>query len=218
MKLSENTLTILKNFASINQGIKINSGNVIATISPLKTVFAKAKINDNFENTFCIYDLNRFLSVLSLFKTPDLEFDNSSVIIREGRQKVIYRFCDEKVIVAAPSTDVKFPEPEVKFDLTQEALHAAIKANSILGLPEIAIVGENNKLYLRSVNTKDVGSDEFNQEIGETNHTFKAVFKPEHLSKILSSTYKVEISSKKISRFTSENIVYWIAVESHSEF
>lgn len=218
MKLSDSTLSILKNFASINQGIKINPGNVIATISPLKTLLSKAKVADNFENTFCIYDLNRFLSVLSLIKNPDLEFTDSSVIIRDGKQKVVYRFCDEKVIVAAPTTDVKFPEPEVSFDLTQEALYSVLKANAILGLPEIAIVGENSKLYLRAVNTKDAGSDEFNQEIGETLHTFTAVFKPEYLSKILPMSYKVEISSKKISRFTSENLVYWIAVEAHSTF
>lgn len=218
MKLSENTISVLKNYASINQGIKISQGNTLATISPLKTLLSKAKIPDTFDRSFCIYDLNRFLSVLSLFKEPELEFGDSSVIIRGNQQKVVYRFCDEKVIVTVPSNEIKFPEAEVVFDLTQEALNAAVKATSILGLPEIAIVGENGKLYLRAVNSRDAGSDEFNEEIGKTSHSFSAVFKPEYLSKIFPSNYKVEVSSKKISRFTSDNLVYWIATEAHSTF
>jgi len=218
MKLSDRTLTFLKNFASINQGIKIIPGNVISTISPLKTLLAKVKVEDTFTNAFCIYDLNRFLSVLSLFKNPDLTFTDSSVIITDEKQKVVYRFCDEKVIVSAPTTEVKFPAPEVSFDLTQEALQSAVKATGILGLPEIAIVGENSKLYLRAVNTKDSGSDEFNEEIGNSLYSFTAVFKPEYISKILPSNYKVEISKQKISKFSSDTVTYWIAIEAHSTF
>lgn len=218
MKLSDTTLTILKNFASVNQGIKIMEGNTLSTISPLKTLLAKATIADTFDKNFCIYDLNRFLSTLSLFKEPELDFSESAVVIKDGKQKITYRFCDEKVIVAAPAKEIQFPEAEVRFDLTQEALGQAVKATGVLGLPEIAIVGENGKLYLRAVNSKDVGSDEFSEEIGATSHEFTAVFKPEYLSKILPSSYKVEVSSKKISRFTADNIVYWIATESNSTF
>lgn len=218
MKLSDNTLTVLKNFASINQGIRISEGNTLSTISPLKTLLSKATISDKFDKNFCIYDLNRFISTLSLFKEPELEFSESAVVIKGGRQKITYRFCDEKVIVAAPSKEIQFPEAEVVFDLTQEALAQAVKATGVLGLPEIAIVGEAGKLYLRAVNSKDVGSDEFSEEIGETSHEFTAVFKPEYLSKILSANYRVEVSSKKISRFTADNIVYWIATESNSTF
>jgi len=218
MKLSENTLSVLKNFASINQGIKITEGNILSTISPLKTLLSKATITDNFEKSFCIYDLNRFLSVVSLFKEPELEFGESAVIIKGGKQKVVYRFCQENVIVAAPAKEIQFPEAEIVFNLTQEALSSVIKATGVLQLPEIAIVGESGKLYMRAVNSKDVGSDEFNEEIGDTSQEFTAVFKPEYLSKIFPGNYKVEVSSKKISRFSSENTVYWIATESNSTF
>jgi len=218
MKLSENTLSVLKNFASINQGIKITEGNTLSTISPLKTLLSKATITDNFEKSFCIYDLNRFLSVVSLFKEPELEFGESAVIIKGGKQKVVYRFCQENVIVAAPAKEIQFPEAEIVFNLTQEALSSVIKATGVLQLPEIAIVGESGKLYMRAVNSKDVGSDEFNEEIGDTSQEFTAVFKPDYLSKIFPGNYKVEVSSKKISRFSSENTVYWIATESNSTF
>lgn len=218
MKLSENTLSILKNFASINQAIKITPGNTLSTISGLKTLLAKAKVDNTFDRTFCIYDLNRFLSTLSLFKEPELQFSDTAVVITGGKQKVTYRFCDEKVIVAAPANEISVPTPEVTFTLTQEALNTAVKATSILGLPDIAFVGEGGRLYLRSVNIKDAGSDNFDEEIGDTTHNFTAVFKPEYLSKILPTTYKVELSSKKISRFTSEAVTYFIATESNTTF
>lgn len=218
MKLSETTLSILKNYAAINQGIKITGGNTISTMSSGKTMLSRATIPDTFDQSFCIYDLNRFLSVVSLFKEPELEFSNSAVIIRGGKQKVVYRFCEENVIVAAPSKEIKFPDAEVSFTLTQEALNAAVKATGVLQLPEIAIVGEDGKLYLRALNSKDVGSDEFNEEVGTTDQTFTAVFKPEYLSKVYPANYKVEVSSKKITRFTSDNMIYWIAIETSSTF
>lgn len=218
MKLSETTLSVLKNYSAINQGIKITEGNVISTIDGGKTMLSRATVPDTFDKTFCIYSLSRFLSVLSLFKDPELEFSDSAMTIRDGKQKVVYRFCTENVIAVAPSKEIKFPDAEVSFILTQEALSAAVKATGVLQLPEIAIVGEDGKLYLRAVNSKDVGSDEFNEEVGTTDQTFTAIFKPEYLSKVFPSNYKVEVSSKRITRFTSDNMIYWIAIETNSTF
>jgi hypothetical protein len=153
-----------------------------------------------------------------MFKDPELDFSDTAVIIKDGIKKVTYRFCDEKVIVASPANEIKFPDAEVTFDLTVEALSTAVKATGILGLPEIAFVGEDGKQFIRATNSKDVGSDEFSEEVGQSSQEYTAVFKPEYLSKILPGNYKVEVSSKKISRFTGENIVYWIATESNSTF
>ena len=219
MKLNQTTLNVLKNYASINQGLRIKGGeNTVSTISPLKTLLSRATVPDVFPNTFCIYDLHRFLSVISMFKEPELEFTDSAIIVKGENQQVTYRFCDEKVIVSAPENEIKFPEPEISFALTQDAILSVIKAAGILQLPEIALVGEDGKLYLRAVNSKDVGSDQFNEQIGQTSLQFTAIFKPEYFSKLLPGDYNVDISSKKISRFTGPNIVYWIATESSSTF
>jgi len=218
MKLSDGTIAVLKSFSQINPSIKITPGNTLATISPLKTLLAKATIEDTFESGFSIYDLSRFLGILSLFDAPEIEIRSSDLVIKGGDKKVVYRFCDENLFVAAPAKELNFPEPEVTFELSPEALGTVLKATGILQLPEIAIVGEDGKLYVRAVNSKDVGSDEFNIAIGDSDHTFTVVFKPEYLSKLVSTKYKVEVSSKKISRFTSENSTYWIATESNSTF
>ena len=218
MKLSEKTIAVLKSFSTINQSIKITPGNTLSTMHPMKTLLAKATIDDTFDRTFCIYELPRFLGTLSLFKDPEIEIRDSDMVISSGRQKVIYRFCDQSLIVAAPEKDLAFPEPEVVFELDEANLSSVIKATGVLQLPEIAIVGEDGKLFARAVNTKDVGSDSFNIELGETNKVFTAVFKPEYITRLLNGSYKVELSSKKISRWTGDGVVYFIATEANSSF
>ena len=48
MKLSTETLTVLKNFASINSGLEFKKGTKLSTISSTKTVLAKATLKDTF--------------------------------------------------------------------------------------------------------------------------------------------------------------------------
>lgn len=218
MKLSEKTIAVLKSFSTINQSIKITPGNTLSTMHPQKTLLAKATIDDTFDRTFCIYELPRFLGTISLFKDPEIEIRESDMVISSGRQRVVYRFCDQSLIVAAPEKDLAFPEADVVFNLDEENLAAVIKATGIMQLPEIAVVGEEGKLYARAVNTKDVGSDSFNIELGETDKNFTAVFKPEYITRLLSGNYKVEISSKKISRWSGDGVVYFIATEANSSF
>jgi hypothetical protein len=72
MNLSNDTRDVLKNFSTINQNLLVKNGNTINTMSAMKNIVAKATIPDTFNNEFAIYDLNEFLSALSLFKKPSL--------------------------------------------------------------------------------------------------------------------------------------------------
>lgn len=218
MKLSENTISALKNFSQINQSIKISAGSTLSTISSAKTILAKATTEDVFERSFCIYELSKFLGIVSLMDAPDFTFNDDHMIIQSGNHKVRYGYCAENLIICAPEREITFPTPEVVFDLTQAALSTIIKATGIMQLPEIAIVGEEGNLYLRAVNSKDRGSDEFNVALGETTSNFTVIFKPEYLFKISSGDYKVELTSKKLARFAGGNYVYWVATESSSNF
>lgn len=217
MKLNEKTIAVLKNFSLINQSIKITPGNTLATMHPQRVLFAKAEVEDKFENTFCIYELPQLLATLSMFENPDIEFRETDLVISSGKQKVVYRYCDESAIIAAPNKDLVLPDPEVNFELPEGVLASVIKATGVLQLPDIAIVGENGKLTIRAVKDVDPGSNTFDVELGETELTFKALFKPEYLSRLPNGSYKVEISSKKISRWIGEN-VYWVALEKDSAF
>ena len=84
MKLSNGTVTVLKNFSTINPNLVIKAGNTISTMSAMKNIVAKAKVEETFPQDFAIYDLNEFLASISLFTNPDLEFKNDFVVITES--------------------------------------------------------------------------------------------------------------------------------------
>ena len=102
MKLSKETLTILKNFSSINGGIQFLEGNEVRVASMDKTVMGIAKIKEEFPQDFAIYDLPMFLQVHSLFNEPELEFHEDYLIFKEGRRRTKYHYTDSRNVVGAP--------------------------------------------------------------------------------------------------------------------
>jgi hypothetical protein len=223
MKLSDNTLTLLKNFATINQGIMFKKGKTLRTVSSQKNVMAEATINEEIPTDFGVYDLNNFLSVLSLHKDdPVLDFQDNNVLISglQGRSKIKYRFCAPHMIVAAPDKAIAMPDPEVSFSLSQEDFDWILKAASVLSSPFIAVESDGSKL---SVTTFDPQNDSAHTESLEiangTGNKYKMLFKVENL-KMVSGAYDVKISSKGISNFKHKtlNLQYWIATETGSKY
>ena len=118
MKLSNNTLSLLKNFSSINQSILFKKGNTLRTISVMKNILAEATISEEFMRDFGIYDLNQFLNGLSLHSSPELDFGNDGyVMIREGKSRSKYFFADPNVIVTPPEKEITLPSEDVTFEL-----------------------------------------------------------------------------------------------------
>ena len=216
MRLSEQTVSLLKNFASINQNLQFKTGNKLKTISPQKNILVNAEIPESFPSDFAIYDLNKFLGVLSLFQDPTLEIGEKSMNVGG---KVNYVFADPSMILVPPDKELVFPEPEVSFALTNADFTQVIKAASLLGLPHICVVGNGTEITLEATDVNNSASDDYKTEVGTTNETFNLVFKIENL-KLYSGDYLVELTSKGISKFshTSKNLQYFIATESDSSF
>ncbi len=217
MKFSEKTISILKNFSTINPSILIKKGNILKTISPTKTVMAIAELEDNFEADACIFDLSRFLSVYSLYKEPNIIFEEKNFIIEEGKQKTKYVYANPSMIISPPEKDIKLPSKDVEVKVEWQDLQSVIKAAGVLQLPEIAFIGEENKTYLRAINNSNPSADTFGIELGETEDFFKLIIKTENL-KLLQRTYNVALSSKGVSQFSAEDVTYFIAIESKSEY
>ena len=216
MKLSNETLSVLKNFASINSGIEFKHGNKIATISSGKTVLAKAVVPDTFPEDFCVYDLNQFLSVHSLNKDPDLQFDNSNVIFKSGRNSTKYRKTAKEMIVTAPDKELNLPSEEISFTLTEEDFTSILKAASILQSPHIAVESTGGDILLTAFDAKNDSAHTNSIEVGPGNgDTFKMTFLTDNL-KMISGTYEVKISSKGLACFKNQkqDIQYWVATES----
>jgi len=217
MKIDTNTINVLKNFSKINPSILIQEGNTLKTISTSKTIMAKATVSTEFGRRFAIYNLDRFISTLSLFADPDLKFSEQFVDISEGGKKIQYRYTDESNITKAPDKEINLPSIDVSFQLTNENLKDVERAAGVLGLPEIVVFGDGTNISLQAADSKNISGDIYSIIIGETNKTFRAIFKTENI-KIIPGEYEVSISSRGISHFSGKEAEYWIAVEQTSTF
>jgi len=221
MKLSDNTLTILKNFAGINNSILVKKGNQLRTISVAKNILAEAQIVEEFSRDFAIYDLNQFLNVnTTLFHAPELDFTNDGyVIISEGTSRQTFFFADPNVIVTPPDKEITLPSEDVSFKLSTEQLDKLLKAAAINQLPDFSAVGVDGKVKLVVRDKKNDTTNDFSIVVGETESEFTFNFKVENI-KILPGTYDVVVSQKLLSRFNSNshNLTYYIALEPDSTF
>ena len=220
MKLSDKTISLLKNFSSINQSILFKEGNKLRTISVMKNILAEATVSEEFAKDFGVYDLNQFLNGLSLHQSPELDFKNDGyVVIREGKMRSKYFFADPNVIVTPPEKDITLPSEDVCFEVSTEQLDKLLKAAAVYQLPDISAVGEGGVIKLVVRDKKNDTSNDFAIVVGETEDQFSFNFKVENI-KVLPGTYEVVVSKKLLSRFESKNhdLIYYIALEPDSTF
>ena len=218
MKLSNGTINVLKNFSTINQNLVIKEGSDISTMSAMKNIVAKAKVEEDFTKEFAIYDLNEFLSALSLFGTPDLDFQDDYVVItEEGSAKSLKYWYSDPSVVTTPTKDITMPSNEVKFDFSSDSLAEITKAASVIGAPDMVL----EKGKLRVTDKKNITANDYATELDvpDSDVDYKFWFKVENL-KLLPGSYSVEVSSKNISRFSNSNvdIEYFIALEPESSY
>ena len=220
MKLSDSTLTVLKNFAGINNSILVKQGSKLRTISVAKNILAEADISENFPKDVAIYDLNQFLNGLSLHQDPNLDFSEESYLtIREGKRRVKYFYADPQVIIAPPDKEINLPTQEICFQLESNSLEKLIKAAAVYQLPDLSVLGKDGEIHMVVRDKKNDTSNEYSIYVGETDSTFELNFKMENI-KIIPGPYDVVISSKLLSEFTNKqyNLKYFIALEPDSTF
>lgn len=220
MKLSDDTITVLKNFSNINKSILIKKGSKLKTISVLKNIYAVADVGEEFSKDFAIYDLNEFLNGLSLHQDPEFDFTNDSYLtIKEGKRKVKYFYADPEVIVSPPDKDIDLPSEDVCFQLEHSQLDKLIKASAVYKLPDLSAVGEAGVIRLVVRDKNNDTSNEYSITVGETDSTFVFNFKVENI-KIIPGSYDVVVSKKLSARFVNQkyNLKYFIALEPDSTF
>ena len=227
MNLNNETVSVLKNFSTINQNLVIKSGSNISTMSAMKNIIASAKVKENFPVDFAIYDLNEFLAALSLFEKPDLDFHDDFVVITENGSKgkfLKYWYSDPSV-VTSPTKEITMPECEVSFNLENNMLVNVQKAAAVIGAPDMALEAMSvGKALLKVTDKKNSTANDYAVGVDVNNEDgkdlpYKFWFKVENL-KLLSGTYNVAVSSKNISHFVNSNvdINYWIALEPESKY
>ena len=218
MKLSNETISVLKNFSTINANLMVKAGSSLSTMSAMKNIVAKADVTEEFPSDFAIYDLNEFLSALSLFGKPDLEFGNDFVIItEEGTSKSLKYWFSDPSVVTTPSKEISMPSTELTFNLSSDTLNEITKAAAVIGVPDMALSG--GKLMVTDKKNSTANAYETSLDVGDVAAQYKFWFKVENL-KVMPGAYDVEVSSKKISHFTNTKlgVQYWIALEPESSY
>jgi hypothetical protein len=189
-----------------------------------KNILAEVTIKEDIPTEFGIYDLNKFLSVVSLHKdNPTFEFGDKEVKIvgNKGRSKMKYRFCEPTMIVTPPEKQLAMPNPEVSFSLSAEDFDWIMKAAGVLGSPQIAVESDGSKVTVTAFDSSDSSAHTDALEVSSGNgDKFRFIFKTEHLTKLFGGAYDVQISSKGISNFKHKTVElqYWISTETGSTF
>jgi|TARA_R110000851_G_scaffold122742_4_gene252271 hypothetical protein len=218
MKLSDNTLSVLKNYANINQNLLITAGSTLSTMSVQKNIFAKAEISETFDRDVAIYDLNEFLASVTGMSDPDLDFKDDFILVTNNNGDKLEFYYSDPSVVSSPTTEITMPNAEITFTLSNEQLSDIVKMAAIIGAADMVL--ENGKLTVTDKKNKTANnySKNVNAKVSEV-VDYKFWFKVENL-KLLSGTYDVSISSKKISYFKNQNIDigYFIALEPESYY
>jgi hypothetical protein len=219
MKLEAKTIEVLSNFCSISPSILIKEGNVLSTVSPGKTILAKATVPNDFPRKFAIYQLSQFLGAVSAIKENDLSFGEKSVRISntDGSEAEIF-YCPDENVKTPPEKGITLPSVDVSFKLFDKSLKEVIKGSGMFQLSEIAFVGDGENIFIQALDVKNPTSNVYRVKLGSTDKSFRIVFKVENLIKLMATDYEVSISSKGISHFKSDVVEYWIAVETSSSY
>jgi len=215
MKLSENTLTVLKNFATINSGVVLKPGNIQKSMSPEQNILVEAKLEDTFPCTFGIYDLNQFLGNVTALKNPDMDFSDKAVTMRDTDMTLRYMACSPELIISPPDKELAIVEPDVTLSLTQPIVTKLLRIASMNNLPNLSLVVKNNELNVVVHDKANDLSNHASTKIGDYQAAdMTATFKTEYL-KMIPDDYDVRAKVGKFAAFTSKNknLKYFISME-----
>jgi hypothetical protein len=215
MKLSENTVNVLKNFASINSGVVLKKGTKQKTISPEKSILVEAILEDQMPVDFGIYDLNQFLGNAVTLNTPDMKFSDDAVVMDNGSFQLNYYSCSQNLIVSPPDKELTMDKPDVEFDLSRDATKTLLQLAALNNLPNLSVIGKNGDVKLqvheKSNDTSNFAATKIGSNSGDD---FVATFKTDNL-KLIPDDYHVAISLKGFAIFTNKSgtLKYFIALE-----
>lgn len=216
---SKNTLAILKNFSSLNSNLLVHPGNVIKTITPSKTGMAVATVEEDFGVEFGIWDLNKFLGVVSLFNNPTFAFGEKSVKIKNGGDSVVNYYYSEPRLLTYPTKDVNMPKVDISITLTEKNFNELQRAASVMQLPDLSFKSDDDDIVAMVSDLSDPTSNSYKVVVGSGDvlPDFLFNFKMENI-KILPGDYTVNFAKNVVGEFVHQSIPvkYWFAMEANT--
>jgi hypothetical protein len=215
MRLSKETFNILKNFAGINSNIMIQPGNVIRTKSLGNNIYAEAKVTEDFDATIPLWDLNQFLGVISMFNTPDLEFDETHVTISNGKSSITYHYAAASLLNVATKAP-RMGDANVVFDIGEQELYEVLKAASILQVDQLEIEADGDTVSISVLDSKQNTKNSFKIDIPAitVNKATKGRINIAEM-KLIPGAYTVELTDTVVSKFTHKtlDLFYNLAIQ-----
>jgi hypothetical protein len=218
------TVEILKNLASINQTLLFPKGNVLVTRSVKKHTYCTVEVPEKFPRRFSIYDMNQFLSAVTQFDKPVLDFEEDETYVKlsdeSGGLAVKYHYGDETLAYTPdPKRKIELPSTDVEFKLTEVQFKQITNMSRVLGTPQLALVSDGSTLSLETLDSENTSTNTTSLAIGEapSDTTFSLVWRIEYM-KMIAGTYDVSVSKEGLSRFKHESmpLIYHILLEANS--
>lgn len=220
MKLTKETLSVMKNFAAINPSLRLTPGNFIMTKSVNGVAYAEATIADEIDSELNIYDLPNFLSILGqLGEGSEINLSNGEIVIQNGRAKVNLPDAESSVIVV-PKQRLRMPPADVEFDLKAEDLAEILKISRAVGADRIAITNRDDHIVIDAFAVEDGDNARTRYSLTvcpyEGTNNFSFVINLENVSVVIAD-YKINISSKGAAQFQGINTAYVFVLETSSK-
>ncbi len=219
MKLTKNTLTVLENFASINDSLIIEEGSKIRTMSVTKSLLGTAVVEEEFPQELPIYSLSKFLSLVKCINNPELSFDENTIFISNDEDTIEFRLSDKSIIVTPPNKSIQIPTEDVELELSTLDFEKCQKVARTMGHKHLAFVGDGENVWLKVLDKNNSGSDTFKTKVGETDKTFTAFVLLENL-KFQSGYYDLVLCKKNLMKLVSHHreLTYFVALEPDSDW
>jgi hypothetical protein len=215
MNLSKKTLEVLKNFATINSNFYYSGEGMIKTVSPMKNILANSVMEEDLPE-FGIYDLSEFLSVLSLYRSPCLDFSEDYVDISwEDKVNTVVRFhFAAKNILTVSDKTIDIEDFFVSLKLSRDMLSDTVKSAAVLQLSDIVLKSDGITTTFGVIDKKDGNKNSHLTILNEASSgvEYEFYFKYENL-KMIPNDYILSISKEGIGKFESEDVTYWVATE-----
>lgn len=213
MKLSETTLTVLKNFSTINEGVLLRKGKAQRTIAPDKSVLIEAHFDEDLPQDFGVYDLPQFLGNITTLNNPELTFSEQSVLLDDGEIKLNYRSAAPSMIFSPPDKSLDLKGATVNFNLPNAGLQRLLKIASMNNHSILSVVGSEGKIRLHTFDGTDTSHTAEMYLADYTGEDFTIKFKTEHLN-MIAGDYTVNVVIDKFASFVSKdgNLKYFVAL------
>jgi len=219
MKLSKQTLDILRNFSAINANILIKKGSKLSTLAVAKNIMAEVTVTEKFDKEVGIFNLPELLGIIQMMGDPEIKLEDKFMTLSEGKSKLRYVYADNSILTY-PTKDIKMPSEDITFNIDAAQLMQIQKAAAALGVQDVAVVGDGKSLVIQVTDKKNGDGNQYTIDLNtDTDKVFTVYFKIENF-KHIPDDYEVTISTKNISKFVGSTVgaTYYVAVEQDSEW